>query len=94
MAGDYLITISENINPDLIGTKAKNLYWLSKGGFNLPSTYFLISKAYDDFIIKNKLKAGINNILRDKQLTHRDKSQKIRHLIIKAEIPEELQVKL
>lgn len=53
-----------------IGTKAYNLARAQEAGFNVPSSYVLTTKAYRDFISRNKLASQI-----DVELGRRDKKK-------------------
>lgn len=94
MVCNYFITILDNDNINLIGTKGSNLHALSKSGFNVPLTYCITTKAYEQFINKNNLRELIYKTLQDSKLTIKDKSQIIINSILLPNIPQEIQVEL
>jgi len=94
MAHNYFVSIIDNDNTNLIGSKGKNLHILSKSGFNVPLSCCITTSAYECFIKKNNLQQIIYEALQDDQLTSKEKSQKINNLILNAGIPEEIRTEL
>ena len=90
MVQKYFVSIVDNDNTDLIGAKGKNLHILSEGGFSVPLTFCIITKAYERFINNNNLKKTIHQAIQDAQLTSKKKSQQIINAIKQADIPQEI----
>jgi len=85
---------SKDINEKLfpkIGGKAKNLYILSRRGFNIPQWFVITTEVYNRFIEKNgireKIEEIIDNIDFKKQDSIAKASKAIRQLFLEKDIP-------
>jgi pyruvate,water dikinase len=90
MYKSYLIPLLNLDTATPVGTKMLNLYFLTKKAFDVPQTYCIMASAYNDFIIENKIKNILTEILADNSISHRFKSQKITDLIINGTISQRL----
>ena len=94
MIYDYFVSCLDIDDPSLIGTKGFNLHQLSKIGFNTPSTFYITTKAYEDFITENKFRKVIQTTLNNDKISFNDKSQQLIGLILGGKIPHKLEDEL
>lgn len=86
------IPLTENADSTIVGGKASNLMKMKK--FNVPQGICITTQAYNLFCEKNKLRDKITKIL--KSIDYNDiknikkSSEKIRKIILEAEMPEEI----
>lgn len=78
----------------LIGGKAANLAELINAGFPVPEHFFITSEAYEEFIKSNDLKGEIMKIIKEINFSEvkslSSASERIKKLIIEAEMPEKI----
>ncbi len=78
----------------LVGGKAANLAELIKAGFPVPEPFFITAEAYEEFLKSNDLKEKILEII--KEINYSDvnslnnASEKIKKLIMEADVPEKM----
>lgn len=94
MKNDYFISISDIDKPGLIGTKGFNLHLLSNKGFNMPVTYCVTTEAYNDFVYENNLRTLMQEIVREEEISYKEKSRRLINLIMGGELSIKLQDEL
>jgi len=90
----YVVTAKDNVTIKDVGGKCFNLIKLINADFPVPESFFIISKAYEDFIKENDLKGKILGIV--KKIDFNDvkslssASDEIRKLIVEAKMPDKI----
>ncbi len=78
----------------LVGGKAANLAELINAGFPVPEAFFITAEAYEEFLKSNNLKEKILGIIKGIDYSDvnslNNASEKIKTLIMEAEVPEEM----
>jgi len=74
-----------------LGGKGYSLAVLMNNGFNVPKGFVVTSEAFFKFLEENNLKKKINKLASEINVNNfQEKSKKIRNLILKGKIPEEI----
>jgi pyruvate,water dikinase len=90
----YVVTSKDNVTVRDVGGKCFNLIRLINAGFPVPESFFIIAKAYEDFVEENDLKEKILGIV--KKINYDDvkslssTSDEIRKLIVEAKMPSKI----
>ena len=88
------MTSKDNVTVRDVGGKCFNLIRLINAGFPVPESFFIIAKAYEDFVEENDLKEKILGIV--KKINYDDvkslssTSDEIRKLIVEAKMPSKI----
>jgi pyruvate,water dikinase len=90
----YVVTAKDNVTIKDVGGKCFNLIKLINAEFPVPESFFIIAKAYEDFIKENDLKEKILGIVKkinfDDVKSLSNASDDIRKLIVEAKMPSKI----
>ena len=95
-AHPYVLTFKQIDKHDLplVGGKGANLGEMTHAGFPVPPGFAVTVASYDLFLERNNLSEKINEILKELDCSDPDNlrinTQKIRNLILRGEVPEEV----
>jgi rifampicin phosphotransferase len=87
---EYFLPVSESGKVHHFGGKGKGLHVLWRNGFNIPATYCLTTKAYENFVESNSVRGAIFKTLEHSDMAVAERSREITGLIMRAEVPADI----